>query len=224
MELHELHVLQRYAGPEGHRETVWRGAMTERGEWVQPPGTAGGDDPRFGPEVLEVTAFDVVGHHPREPASVLVDDRGCAALVVELDVVVPEARGVERAHLEEAHPVLREAGPRIGLASEVALRYLAVLPPGPGHPPVLQLDYLLGSLSDEELDRVLVRQEVAALHGVPHVRLEGVPLLRVKHRGCPSLGGDAVGPHRLRLGHDRDPELGTADAGGLYRGPQPREA
>src|SRR5437763_9502270 len=84
---------------------------------------------------------------------------------------------------------------------------------------VLEPEDLLRRLAAHDLDRVLVAQEVGALHGVERVRLPRV--LGVECRVYPAGGGHRVRADRMDLRHDSDRGAGL---GGRQRRSLAREA
>jgi len=62
-------------------------------------------------------------------------------------------------------------------------------------------------LPDEQVDRVLIAQPVAAGDGVVEVVVEAVLVLG--DAGSPALGGDGVAAHGIDLGQQRDPKTGV---------------
>ena len=69
---------------------------------------------------------------------------------------------------------------------------------------MLHLHELARSLVDEQLDRVLIAQPVAARDGVVEMVVEAVVVL--DHPGSAAFGGDRVAAHRVDLREQRDPQ------------------
>ena len=69
---------------------------------------------------------------------------------------------------------------------------------------MLHLQQLERSRVDEQLDRVLVAQPVAAGDGVVEMIVQAVVVL--DHAGSAALGGHRVAAHRIDLREQRDPQ------------------
>jgi hypothetical protein len=86
---------------------------------------------------------------------------------------------------------------------------------------VLQLDEFFGDLVDEQLDRVLIGQPVAAADRIVEVIVEAVILFH--HAGRSSFRGAGVATHRIDLRQQRDLEVGVGFGDGDRR-PQARSS
>ena len=223
MELEELHVLERQAGPERHRHPVAGHRRGVGGEAVERAAAARGDEQRLAGEQDRLAARRVDPDQPRE-APLLDEDLVHEQLVVAREAAVLEQRVVQGLHLEEAGLVGGERRPRVGVAAERSLIDPAVGVPRPGDAPVVELPDLLRHLLDEAADDVLVGQEVGALDRVPGVQLEAVSLVGPEDRRGAALGADRVRAHQLHLGDDADVDLPGEAAGDLDRRAQAGQA
>ena len=88
---------------------------------------------------------------------------------------------------------------------------------------MVKLKYLVGHGSYEAVNDILVGEEIRALHRVPGVKVEAVPLLGPQHTGRSALGGDRMGSHELDLGDYADADAAAAGALSFYGGPEAGE-
>ncbi len=214
MVLHELHVLQRGAGPVGQRHAIARLDRSVGRELKYAPSATGADDDRLGRDGPDRTVVDVERRDPAHPA-VLDQQRGCEPLVVTDDLVVLQRRLKERVEHMEAGLVGCVEGPVHGHAAEGADADAAVGIPAPRAAPMLDLDHFARRLVHEGFHDVLVGQKIASEDRVLRVGVEAVVVPHDRRR--PALGGHGVAAHRVHLREDRDGQavrrLGRRDGG-----------
>src|SRR3989475_4001947 len=206
MELHHLHVLEGHASAVGEGHAVARLDEPVRREFVHAAAAARGEDRRLPADPHHSSAAKVERGHPRARAA--VDDEARDEVFIEtVDFLELHRCLEERVQDVEADLVGREHGALDGHPAERALAHPAVRIAGPGTAPVLELDDLLRTPRDEELDRVLVGEEVGSLDRVERVQLQRIVV--PEDRRGPSLGGHRVAPHRVDFRHDGDREVGV---------------
>src|SRR5690606_38376049 len=108
-----------------------------------------------------------------------------------------------------AAPPHRTLAEMMGVAAEATLRDPPILRPGERKPHVLQLEDDLGSVVAHDLDRVLVTQVVAPLHGVEGVPLRVILLEVPQRRPDPALGRTRVRTRRVELRQNRGLDAAT---------------
>ena len=216
VELDELHVDQRRAGPQRQRVAVAGVLPGVRGDLERLADTAGGQHHRGGLEQDEPAAFAPVAERPGDRVAVL-DQLGDRAFGEHLDagLVVAELGEVlllqrddlllHGADQLQAGAVADVRQPRVGVPAEVALADLAVLEAVEQRAVGLQLPDPVGRLLGVQFGHPPVVQELAAAHGVAEVGLPVVFRVGVAHRrGAAALGHHRVGLAEQRLGHHRD--------------------
>ena len=227
VELDELHVLQRQAGPERHRVAVAGAGVGGGAREVGAAVAAGGEHRHVGADTVQGAVVEVPGEHSAAGAVVVGEQVDREVLDEELGIV-PEALLVEGVQDGVTGAVRRRAGPLGGAFPEVgghpaerALVDAAVLGAGERDAEVLQLDHGRDRLAAHVLDRVLIAEPVRALHGVVHVPAP-VVLAHVAERGTDaSLGRDGVAAGGEELGHAGG---GEPLGGDTERRPQARAA
>src|SRR6058998_133443 len=173
MELHHLHILEGHAGTVGEGHAVAGLDEAVRREFVHPAAAARREDRRLPADPHHPAAAKVERGHPGARAA--VDDKARDEVLVEaVDVLELHGRLEERVQDVEADLVRREHGALDGHPAERALAHPAVRIAGPGTAPVLELDDLLRTPRDEELDGVLVGEEVGSLDRVERVQFQGI--------------------------------------------------
>src|SRR3990170_6381377 len=127
MELYELHVLERAARAERHREAVAGTCNRVRRLQIHLPPWAGADHGRLPMELLERAVREAVGDEPGEPA-VLHDEARGGPFVVEGHALLHELlpRGL---HERETRTVAREVRARLPHPAEGSVEQLPLLVP-----------------------------------------------------------------------------------------------
>ena len=207
VELDELHVLQRQAGPERHRVAVAGAGVGGGAGEVRAAVAAGGEHCRVGANPVQGAVVEVPGEHPAAGPFLVHEQVDREVLDEELRVVA-QALLVERVQDRVPGAVRRRAGPLGGAFPEVgghsAERTLVdapVLGAGERDAEVLELDHGRDRLAAHVLDGVLIAEPVGALDGVVHVPAP-VVLAHVAERGADaSLGRDGVAAGGEELGH-----------------------
>jgi hypothetical protein len=219
VELHELHVLQGHAGAVGGDDAVARVGRGVRRDLEGLAVAAGPEQHRLGPQHLELARLHV--HDDHAPADAFLDDQPVhVPLRVDAELA-PLLEGLLEQRVQQgvAGAVGGEAGALVGVAAEGALVNLVLLGAREGTAPVLHLVDRAGSVTAQELDRVLVPEEVGALDGVVDVVLDRVPVHVGQRGGDSALGRPGVAAAGVDLGDDGHVEM----AGQLHGRPQPRE-
>ena len=214
MELDELHVLERRAGPvgQGHAVAGADGAVGGEGEYLAT--ATGGEYDGLGLDEVELARADLEGEDA--PGFAIVDDYGGdEPFVVPLDGWVLEGGLEEGVQHVEARLVGGEDGALDAHAAEGSDGDVAVGVAAPGTAPVLHLDELVGGFLNEELDGILVGEVVRAADGVGGVQFKAVVV--AEDGGCAAFGGDGVTAYGVDLGYDGDVQRLTGGLGGVRR-------
>ena len=220
MELQELHIDQRGAGPQGQRVTVAGVLPGVRRHLVRPTDATGGQDHRRRLEEHELARLAVVAERSGDPVAVqhqlgdrgLVEDLEPGVVVAVVAPVLLLERDdllLQRADQLQAGAVTDVREARVLVAAEVALRDLAVLRTVEERAVRLQLPDAVRRFLGVQLGHPEVVEELAAPHGVAEVHHPVVAAIDVAHR----RGGAALGHHRVRLAEQR-----LGDDGGLLAG------
>ena len=222
VELDELHVDQRRAGPQRQRVAVAGVLPGVRGDLERLADPAGGHDHRGRLEQDEVAAFPVIAERTRDRVAVfdqlgdraLGEDLDPGLVVTELGVVFLLQRDdllLHRADQLQAGAVADVRQPGVGVSTEVALADLAVFEAVEQRAVGLQLPNPVGCLFGVQLGHPPVVQELPTAHRVAEVGLPVVLRVGVTHRRrAAALGHDRVGLTEQRLGHHRDLETAFA--------------
>ncbi len=216
MELHELHVLERHAGMQGHGHPVAVARVRIRGHPVDPTHAARREHDRLAGYELQAAAHEIPADDA-DAAPVLDRETPCEVLLVDVHLPLLHPLHellVEHVNEDVARDVGRVDGSRRTRGPKRPLRELALLVAREDAAPVLELVDVAGRLVREHLDRVLVSEVVGALDRVVRVRLGavlgGVPERRVDT----ALGGPGMAPRRVQLGHDTDARAGVESLDG----------
>ncbi len=199
--LHELHVLQRHAGPVGHGHAVAGLDRAVGGEGKHLAGATGGQHDGRRLEAEEPPAAHFHRHHAAA-AAVLVQQFEGEELVESLDRRELHGGLEQRVQDVEAALVGGVPGAFLFHAAERPHGDRAVVLAAPGAAPVLQLHQFERRLLDEVLHHVLVAQPVAAADGVVEVHLQRI--VGALDAGRAALGCAGVAAHRVDLGDQRD--------------------
>ena len=229
VELDELHVHQRRAGPHRQRVAVPGVLPGVAGDLEALADPAGGQDHGRGLEDDEPAGLAPVAERPGDRA-VGLQQLGDRALGEDLDLRLVVTELLEVLLLQGDDLLLQGADhlqtgavtdvgqPRELVAAEVALADPAVLGAVEQRAPQLQLPDPLRRLLGVQFSHPVVVQELAAAHRVAEVDLPVVVGVHVAHGGRdPALGHHGVGLAEQRLADDRGP---LALQPSLDRGPQ----
>jgi hypothetical protein len=202
VELHHLHVLERYAGPKRHRHPVAGARIGVGRPGVEAARTPRCEDDRLGADRLDAAVQEVPGDHAL--AAVVVQNQPPREpLLVDAEVPLHHLL-VENLDEDMAGDIGGVGGSRRAGGSERTLRDPAVLGAREDGAPVLEPVDILRGLFAEDLDRVLVAQVVRALDRVVGMRF-GVVLGGVAERGVDaSLSRPGVTSNGMDLGDERD--------------------
>ena len=202
MELHELHVLQRHAGPQRHRHAV-AGAGVGVGRAAVDPAERRRSRGSSAPASIALSPPCSRSHAITPDAAVaVVDQLEREQLLVDGDAALDDLL-VEHLDQHVAGDVggVGRAGRAAG--AERALGDAAVVRAREDRAPVLELVDVARRLGADDLDRILVAQVVGALDGVEGVLL-GAVLAGVSERGVDAaLGRARMAAGRMELGDDR---------------------
>ena len=200
-------VLQPDARTIGERHAVARLHRGVRREGEDLAHAAGTEDDGPAEHRVHLSAADVECGNAADAPAVREESRG-EVLVVADDRIVAHGVLKERMQHVEAGLVGREPDAAHTHAAEGAHGDPTVRRAAPWAAPVLELDELPRSRLDEGLDRVLIREEVAALHRVVGVEIEAV--VRPHRARGTALDGHRVAAHGIELRDHRDGEFRSA--------------
>ena len=202
VELHHLHVLQRYTDPQGHGHRVAGAGIGVRRAHVEPARAAGREDHGLRADRLQPAVEEIPGDHAL--AAVVVDhELPGEELLVGRDVALHHLL-VEDVDEDMAGDVRRVGGAGLAGGSERSLGDPAVVGAREHGAPVLELVDVVGRLVAEHLDRVLVAEVVGALDRVERVLLRIVLGRVAERRVDPALGRAGVASNRVDLRQERD--------------------
>src|SRR4030042_6046410 len=143
MELHELHILERYPGSVSHSHTIAGSCEGIGGKIVHATGSAGGYDQRFAPYQEKFSGSEVPDSYALK-YTVLYHNGGGIAFIVSGDLGELLKNIVQGVHLEEACFVLGEDCSVEAVSAEGPLVDTSVGPSRPGDAPVVELYDFLG--------------------------------------------------------------------------------
>src|SRR6059036_885497 len=198
VELDELYVHQRRAGPVGHAHAVPGVDDGVGAGEIDPAAAAGRQDDGFGPDGVQA-AFQDVPDNDAPADAVLDDERRNVPLFVDEHLALEEllVHGVQE---RVAGAVRGVAGAREAGAAERALRDAALLVPAEDHPHALERMDVVWCLAAHHLDGVLIAEPQTALGGVVGVLLPGVVL--AQGRVDATLCGDGMAADGMDLRDD----------------------